>query len=187
VLTPAQIQEGSMPHVNLSGIKLQKLPYQELLQFLATDKRVVSLDMSKNELGDEGAQAVAMLIRSNSTIGTIDLRNNKITTMGASHLLAALQEANYAITSLHLQEDTKGLDATFSKLFNLNEINPTVAVRLSCTVLPFSLGQFMCDLNKGVILCRTTKAPELRLCKRSLRQIPAFLTELYVAATVPAN
>ena len=45
--------------VNLSNIKLQKLPYGELLQFLATDKRVTSLDLSKNELGDEGAQAVA--------------------------------------------------------------------------------------------------------------------------------
>lgn len=114
----------------LSGFKLQKLPYEELLDFLATDKTVVGLDLSKNELGDEGAQAIAKLLRVNTHIATIDLRLNKITTLGASHLVTALQESNYAVTSLLLQEDTKGLDATFSKLFNLTEIIPVIEVRL---------------------------------------------------------
>lgn len=125
-----KVVAGSISSISLSGQKLAKVTYQELLAFLAGDKRVTSLDLSKNELGDEGAAAVAQLIRSNSTLTTIDMRLNKITTMGASNMLSALQESNYTITNLLLQEETKGLDATFSKLFNLNEITPVVEVRV---------------------------------------------------------
>lgn len=140
--------------------------------------------MSKNELGDEGAQAVAHLIRTNTHITSIDLRFNKITTLGASHLVTALQEHNFTVTSLLLQEDTKGLDATFSKLFNLTEIVPVIDVRIPSwnAAALLSQLQFVCELNKGLASCRSTRGPELRLCRRAFKQLPPILNDMYDAA-----
>lgn len=177
-LTTLQIAAGTAPHVMLSGFKLQKLPYEELLDFLATDKTVTGLDLSKNELGDEGAQAIAKLLRVNTNITTIDLRFNKITTLGASHLVTALQESNYVVSSLLLQEDTKGLDATFSKLFNLTEIIPVIEVSPHSGCASHTAAQFVCELNKGLSACKSTKGPELRFCRRALRQLPPVLNDM---------
>lgn len=118
------------------------------------------MELVKNGFGDDGAKALAKLIRMNKSITSLDLRHNKvsitaytaiipkgaipvswleviflqITTMGASYLLEALQESNFTLQSLLLDEQVRtGLtdqDDTFSKLFNLSGTGGTLIASL---------------------------------------------------------
>jgi Ran GTPase-activating protein (RanGAP) involved in mRNA processing and transport len=65
---------------------------------------LVTLDLSNNGIGDQGADAVAQVIRTNYTLTTINLCNNNITEIGGQAIAAALCQ-NSVIVSVGLSSN----------------------------------------------------------------------------------
>jgi Ran GTPase-activating protein (RanGAP) involved in mRNA processing and transport len=62
---------------------------------------LTSLDLASDEIGANGARALAAALRVNSTLSSLNLRSNDIEDDGARALAAALQD-NSSLTSLNL-------------------------------------------------------------------------------------
>lgn len=82
--------------------ELGPLATAQVASALATDERYVSLNLAGNPGLDDGASALAKMLRSNTTLTEVDLRSNCVGPAGAVALFAALAEANRTLTSLDL-------------------------------------------------------------------------------------
>ncbi len=55
------------------------------------NRRIVSLDLSSNNLGDDGAESMARMLALNPTLLQLNLSSNSIGTAGANALLRGLR------------------------------------------------------------------------------------------------
>ena len=79
---------------------------------LEKNSTLTSIDLSYNNIGDEGVASMAAALEKNSTLTSIDLRANDIGVEGAASLAAAL-EKNSTLTSLDLQLNEIGEQTDF--------------------------------------------------------------------------
>ena len=85
----------------LCTTKLNTSIYFLFLFFLV----LTSMGLSHNRIGDEGAQAIADMLRNNSSLEKLSLSANDITDEGGEPLIAALTQ-NTSLTTLLLAQVT---------------------------------------------------------------------------------
>ena len=75
--------------------------YHELAKMLQANTALKELDLSRNEIGDEGARELAKMLQANTALKELDLSGNRIEDEGACELAKMLQ-ANTALKELDL-------------------------------------------------------------------------------------
>ena len=75
--------------------------YHELAKMLQANTALKELDLSRNEIGDEGARELAKMLQANTALKELDLSRNEIGHEGA-HELAKMLQANTALKELDL-------------------------------------------------------------------------------------
>jgi Ran GTPase-activating protein (RanGAP) involved in mRNA processing and transport len=65
------------------------------------DNRIDRIDLDNNQIGDDGAQALATALEHNTTLNILSLWNNKIGSTGAQALAQALAQ-NDTLSLLYL-------------------------------------------------------------------------------------
>ncbi|CAF1184416.1 unnamed protein product [Adineta ricciae] len=105
----AQITEKNLTMSYPENIRTNNEIIQDLAAALEHDDTFLTLDLSKNHIGDTEVEQFVNALRSNTTLNTIDLSNNAITDVGAQHLaeylkyntkLTAIDLSNNAITDV---------------------------------------------------------------------------------------
>ena len=75
--------------------------YNQLIKVFNNDPSLTTLDLNDNEIGDDGAQALAIALENNTSITEFNLEYNQIGDEGAQALATALQKNN-SLTVLNL-------------------------------------------------------------------------------------
>ncbi|KAL0205150.1 hypothetical protein P9112_000457 [Eukaryota sp. TZLM1-RC] len=104
-----------------------KYPYYRLFALtraLESDSTLTTLDLQYNNITSEGASALGRALERNSTLTTLDLRSKNITDEGASALARAL-ETNSTLTTLDLRSNNI-TDEGASALARALETNSTL-------------------------------------------------------------
>lgn len=98
-----KILENSEENTEISfcNVNLNNQDVQLLATILADSLFVYSLDLSTQQIGDEGADFLTKMLKVNNTLTSLDLHNNRITSRGVIDLAEMLKEKNY-ITYLNL-------------------------------------------------------------------------------------
>ncbi|CAF1184245.1 unnamed protein product [Adineta ricciae] len=105
----AQITEKNLTMSYPENIRTNNEIIQDLAAALEHDDTFLTLDLSKNHIGDTEVEQFVNALKSNTTLNTIDLSNNAITDVGAQHLaeylkyntkLTAIDLSNNAITDV---------------------------------------------------------------------------------------
>ena len=74
----------------LQGFSLGPNAAQEIATILSINRDIVQVDLSKNNLRDEGVESIMRVIKSTHSIISLDLTQNNITTKGAKKVFKAL-------------------------------------------------------------------------------------------------
>ena len=82
---------------------------RSLAEALKTNATVHTLKLGNNRIGDEGVQALAEALKTNVTVHTLDLYNNKIGDEGARALAEALK-TNTTVHTLDLHYNRIGVE-----------------------------------------------------------------------------
>ena len=99
VLNRIRANDPQLTHLNLSNKGLTYWNIIELCYVLASNATLTSLDVSSNQIGDAGAQALA----ANTTLTSLDVSYNQIGGAGAQALAA-----NSALTALNVSSNHIG-------------------------------------------------------------------------------
>ncbi|KAG0059741.1 hypothetical protein BGZ89_000158 [Linnemannia elongata] len=105
---------------------LGKKKFTRLIETLKTKSTLTTLDLSENEIGDNGAVALAEALKTNSTLTALYLGSNSIGDNGAVALSEALK-TNSTLTTLNLFNNSIG-DNGAEVLFEALETNLTVTI-----------------------------------------------------------
>ncbi|KAF9390109.1 hypothetical protein CPB97_009911 [Podila verticillata] len=97
---------------------------QALAEALKTNSTLTTLDLQINKIGDKGAQELAETLKINSTLTTLDLQGNSIGGHGAQALSEALK-INSTLTTLEFQDNKIG-DNGAQELAETLKINSTL-------------------------------------------------------------
>jgi len=101
---------------------------------LVTNAALETLDLTGNNIGDAGAEMLAVVLERNTALKELKLESNGIGSEGAAKLATAL-ETNSALTTLDLKDNNIGDDGV-SKLATALETNAALAtLKLSCVLL----------------------------------------------------
>ncbi len=80
------------------------LQNDKVVEAIAKNRTIKTLDLWRADCGDEGAKAVAAILKENSTIEVVDLRHNDIGVEGAKAIADALKH-NKALRIINLSND----------------------------------------------------------------------------------
>ncbi|KAF9924507.1 hypothetical protein BGZ67_009215 [Mortierella alpina] len=97
-----------------------------LAMMLKTNKTLTTLDLRDNSIGPDGAKALAEALMTNSTVATLDLRDNSIGPDGAKALAEALK-TNSTVANLNLWGNSIGSDGA-KALAEALKTNSTVTI-----------------------------------------------------------
>ncbi|CAF1690938.1 unnamed protein product, partial [Adineta ricciae] len=75
-----------------------------LCHFLENNKTITTLNLSFNQIQDDGAKYLADVLKQNQKLKTLDLRSNRIGNIGAQQLEIALKQ-NKTLEKLILTEN----------------------------------------------------------------------------------
>jgi len=102
---------ASWNRVSPLGIALRNVRVDVATLLLGNQQERTSIDLSRNDIGATGAQALATALERNSFITSIDFTDNSIRASGAQALATAL-ERNSSITSIDLWSNFIGTAGT---------------------------------------------------------------------------
>ena len=85
----------------LQGFSLGPAAAQEIASILAVNADIAHVDLSKNNLQDEGLDSLMRVIKNNTSIIHLDLTQNNITTRGAKKAFKSLA-SNLSLISLRI-------------------------------------------------------------------------------------
>ncbi|CAF3973106.1 unnamed protein product [Rotaria sp. Silwood2] len=91
-------------HLNLSRIQIGDQEAKALAYALQQNKTLITLDLQHNLIGPQGAQSLANALKENTTLTTISLENNQISDQGAQYFANALLQ-NKTLTTLNLRSN----------------------------------------------------------------------------------
>ena len=97
---------------------------EELKKYLEENPTVTTLNLFSNDIGPEGAKALAGVLKENKTLTTLNLGSNNIDSEGAKALAAAL-EVNKTLTTLNLSDNNIGPEEA-KALAEALEVNKTL-------------------------------------------------------------
>merc|ERR1712137_321302 len=83
--------EAGKPVVNLENMQVTGIECKALAEALKHNKTLTLLDLSRNEVGAQGAQALAESLKKNNTLEYLSLSSNRIGDQAAEALAAALK------------------------------------------------------------------------------------------------
>jgi Ran GTPase-activating protein (RanGAP) involved in mRNA processing and transport len=84
---------------------------------------LIKLDLSQNDITDEGARYLAQMLKTNRILTKLSLSNNKISDNGVKFLADALQNRNNTLETLSLTENKLLSDASIDFLVNMFQHN----------------------------------------------------------------
>jgi Ran GTPase-activating protein (RanGAP) involved in mRNA processing and transport len=123
-----QLASQSKTHVKITGLKLHKMDTKQLAESTLKGNCVLkALDLSANQLGDQGAQELARVLKGNTTLETLNLSGNKL--QAASVALSELLVDSNALRILDLSNNNLG-DEGATRLGDILPKNSTL-VRLN--------------------------------------------------------
>jgi hypothetical protein len=76
-----------------------------LTKGLAKNASLTALHLNSNRISDQGCLALADALRSNTTLQRLDLSSNQLTVIGAEALLNTLENHNYTLTWVNLEQN----------------------------------------------------------------------------------
>jgi len=119
-------------HLDLRGNNIQAKGAQALANGVKLNRSLRSLNLKWNSIGKDpsGISSLCDSLKSNLTIGHVDLRNNRVNNMGAK-LVGDLLRANTAITHLDLSWNDLGVDGGLALLEGLKVNNSLIECQLS--------------------------------------------------------
>ncbi|GKY90787.1 hypothetical protein MPSEU_000051500 [Mayamaea pseudoterrestris] len=94
--------------LHLDHNEIQSNAIAALARGLSCNTRLNALHLRSNRIDDSGCLALAQALQSNQTLQTLDLSSNPLmTATGASALLHALEDCNYSLTTLLLEQNDR--------------------------------------------------------------------------------
>jgi len=117
--------------LNLNGNKIGPEGAKALTEhFLAPDRALPQLNLARNQLGDQGAIAIANLLRKNTTVTRVNLAGNNIADQGVKAITDALGD-NGLVTDLDLSNNNIGIDGALALERLLQKNSTLINVNLS--------------------------------------------------------
>lgn len=140
-------------YLDLRGNNIQAKGAMALANGIKINRSLRSLNLKWNAIGKDpsGMQALCDVLKSNLTIGHVDLRNNRINNVGAKYL-GEMLTANTTITHLDLSWNDLGADGGLALLEGLKH-NSTV---LDCQLSGSKVGEE--TMHEVAFLLRRNKA-----------------------------
>lgn len=119
-------------YLDLRGNNIQAKGAIALANGIKLNRSLRSLNLKWNSIGRDpsGVGALADALKSNLTIGHVDLRNNRINNIGAKHV-AEMLKANTTITHLDLSWNDLGVDGGIALLDGLKRNQTLIDCQLS--------------------------------------------------------
>jgi Ran GTPase-activating protein (RanGAP) involved in mRNA processing and transport len=134
---------------------------------LEQNTTIIQLDLGVNQIGDEGAKVLAVALEHNTTLTQLSLWDNQIGDEGAKALAAALEQ-NTTLTQLNLRNNP--ISANLKKqIERLNERNQRLLKELQAIALK--------QLKAGRVLLRNASAADNNT---SLATLPTEVRERIV-------
>jgi Ran GTPase-activating protein (RanGAP) involved in mRNA processing and transport len=98
---------SSLHNLNLQSCKLQQRECKAILHALNTDSGafVEVLELSCNNIGDQGTRAVADMLANNKRLTSLSLTRNRITDVGARAIFETLASCNSVLRHLDLSHN----------------------------------------------------------------------------------
>lgn len=119
-------------YLDLRGNNIQARGAAALANGIRINRSLRSLNLKWNSIGKDpaGLQALCDVLKSNLTIGHLDLRNNRINNVGAK-MIAELLKANTTITHLDISWNDLGVDGGLALLEGLKSNTSLIDCQLS--------------------------------------------------------
>lgn len=119
-------------YLDLRGNNIQAKGAISLANGIKLNRSLRSLNLKWNSIGRDpsGVSALCDALKSNLTIGHVDLRNNRINNIGAKHI-AEMLKANTAVTHLDLSWNDLGVDGGIALLDGLKRNQTLIDCQLS--------------------------------------------------------
>jgi len=119
-------------YLDLRGNNIQAKGAIALANGIKLNRSLRSLNLKWNSIGRDpsGVSALCDALKSNLTIGHVDVRNNRINNIGAKHL-AEMLKANTTITHLDLSWNDLGVDGGIALLDGLKRNQTLIDCQLS--------------------------------------------------------
>merc|ERR1719473_151463 len=119
-------------YLDLRGNNIQAKGAIALANGIKLNRSLRSLNLKWNAIGKDptGVSALCDALKSNLTIGHVDLRNNRINNIGAKHI-AEMLKANTTITHLDLSWNDLGVDGGIALLDGLKRNQTLIDCQLS--------------------------------------------------------
>lgn len=119
-------------YLDLRGNNIQSTGAQALANGVKLNRSLRSLNLKWNSIGKDpsGVGALCDVLKSNLTIGHVDLRNNRVNNVGVK-LIGEMLRANTTITHLDLSWNDLGVDGGIALLDGLKHNNTVIDCQLS--------------------------------------------------------
>ncbi|CAF0778231.1 unnamed protein product [Rotaria sp. Silwood1] len=106
VIEPMQKSSIELAKPKQINVLLQRInpKVQKSVESLLADPKLITLDLSRIQIGDQEAKALAYALQQNKTLNTLDLEHNLIGPQGAQSLANALKE-NTTLTTISLENN----------------------------------------------------------------------------------
>ncbi|MDA9573948.1 hypothetical protein N9R48_03395, partial [Rickettsiales bacterium] len=116
--------------INLMDNNIGDQGAEALAQVLEKNSTVTSINLSGNNIGDEGTEALALALKEKSTVTSINLSGNNIGAEGAK-ALAQVLEKNSTVTSINLSGNNIGAEGAKALAQVLEENSTVTSIDLS--------------------------------------------------------
>ncbi|WP_341756497.1 MULTISPECIES: hypothetical protein [unclassified Candidatus Tisiphia] len=99
---------------------MPKLSFNQIIEALKAGKDVKAIDLKYEDIGAEGAKALAHALENNNTVTTIDLWGNKIGDELLNDIRDKLEKNKLQAEALQSKEIEQGVDSVQEKLLATN-------------------------------------------------------------------
>jgi Ran GTPase-activating protein (RanGAP) involved in mRNA processing and transport len=124
ILADALFNNKTLKRLSLWNNQVRDKGVQSLSNALSMNEcSLIKLDLSQNDITDEGAKYLAQMLKTNRILTHLSLSNNKISDNGVKFLTDALQNRNNTLEALSLTENKSLTDASVDCLVNMFQRN----------------------------------------------------------------
>jgi len=154
--------------LDLQNHYLDKWAAEELAEVLMENRTVLNLNLSHNQISDDGVIHIARMLEKNKTIHTLDISFNGLTRKGTRHIINCLNN-NVFITELFMEEDTIELGDLGLGQAQLDAITPAMRDEI----------ENLLESNRSFQLLLAGKSDKLELPGREQAQINKHIIDRF--------
>jgi len=127
ILADALLNNRTLELLSLWNNQVRDIGVQSLSNALSINRSTLKkLDLSQNDVTDEGARHLAQMLKTNKKLTHLTLSNNKIGDEGVQLLADALRNRNTTLQSLSFTENKLLSDASVASLVNMLRHNQSL-------------------------------------------------------------